>query len=41
MEDHPEMLYKTFIDMKEKEEYRVVLDCKTSNIFHILQKVGL
>lgn len=38
MEDHPEMLYRMFIDMKDKKEYRVVLDCKTSNIFSILQK---
>lgn len=41
MENHPEMLYRMFIDMKDKKEYRVVLDCKTSNIFSILQKVNL
>lgn len=41
MENHPEMLYRMFIDMKDKKEYRVVLDCKTSNIFSILQKVSL
>lgn len=38
MEDNPEMLYNMFMEMKDKEEYRVVLDCKTSNILSILQK---
>nr|XP_022295209.1 glutamate receptor ionotropic, kainate 2-like [Crassostrea virginica] len=38
MEAHPEMMYNMFTDMKDKEEYRVVLDCKTSSIVPILQK---
>lgn len=40
MEAHPEMMYNMFTDMKDKEEYRVVLDCKTSSIVPILQKVN-
>lgn len=38
LEDNPESLYNMFTEMKDNEEYRVVLDCKTSSIVHILHR---